>query len=57
LVLPKAGNDCIVCKTGELEMNSNKVFLHVMDYIVPSVQSIINNLKARSKKIDLFLVH
>jgi 3-oxoacyl-[acyl-carrier-protein] synthase-3 len=50
-------NDCIVCKTGELEMNGSKVFSHVMDYVVPSIQSIINDLKAKSKKIDLFLVH
>lgn len=50
-------NDCITCKTGELEMNGSKVFAHVMDYVVPSIQSIINDLKAKSETIDCFLVH
>lgn len=53
----QGSNDCIVCKTGQLVMNGSKVFSHVMDYVVPSIQSVIDDSKAKSDNIDLFLMH
>jgi len=51
-------NDCIVCKDDKLEMNGSKVFHHVMDYVIPSIQSIINDSNLTpSSPIDLFLIH